>query len=183
MCAGDGRDVLGVLRDHPRAADVRARLVELNPTLVRRGRARAARYRLEGVEFRREDASTTTAYTGAVPADLLLACGIFGNVTDADVRTTVDHLSELSGPGATVIWTRGRVPPDLTPTIRGWFERAGFAEKVFVPIAGTTASVGVHVLAAPPRRFRPGIRLFTFLPKEERPTQRARAPAPGRRVS
>jgi hypothetical protein len=29
MCAGDGRDILGVLPGHPRQADVHARLVEL----------------------------------------------------------------------------------------------------------------------------------------------------------
>src|SRR6478735_5757427 len=30
MCAGQGRDILDVLRDHPRRADVDARLVELD---------------------------------------------------------------------------------------------------------------------------------------------------------
>src|SRR5687767_8302828 len=30
MCAGQGRDVIGVLTDHPRAPDVRALLVELD---------------------------------------------------------------------------------------------------------------------------------------------------------
>ena len=32
------------------------------------------------------DASTTSAYRGAVPADLVLACGIFGNVSDEDIQ-------------------------------------------------------------------------------------------------
>ncbi|MBV8527692.1 MAG: SAM-dependent methyltransferase, partial [Candidatus Dormibacteraeota bacterium] len=30
MCAGNGRDLIGVLRTHPRARDVRARLVEID---------------------------------------------------------------------------------------------------------------------------------------------------------
>ena len=34
MCAGQGRDLLGVLADHPRRADVRARLVELDGELT-----------------------------------------------------------------------------------------------------------------------------------------------------
>jgi hypothetical protein len=38
MCAGDGRDIFGVLPDHPRQADVHARLVELDPELARRAR-------------------------------------------------------------------------------------------------------------------------------------------------
>jgi len=33
-CAGDGRDLRGTLAHHPRAGDVHARLVELNPHLV-----------------------------------------------------------------------------------------------------------------------------------------------------
>src|SRR5690348_16542001 len=31
MCAGEGRDILGVLADHPRRNDVHGRLVELDP--------------------------------------------------------------------------------------------------------------------------------------------------------
>jgi hypothetical protein len=31
LCAGQGRDLIGVLADHPRANDVSARLVELDP--------------------------------------------------------------------------------------------------------------------------------------------------------
>jgi hypothetical protein len=42
MCAGDGRDLLGALADHPRRTDVTARLVEFEPALVTRGRERIA---------------------------------------------------------------------------------------------------------------------------------------------
>ena len=42
ICAGDGRDIFGVLPGHPRRADVRARLVELDPDLAQRARDRAA---------------------------------------------------------------------------------------------------------------------------------------------
>jgi hypothetical protein len=41
LCAGQGRDLLGVLADHPRSADVRARLVELDPELAAWARERA----------------------------------------------------------------------------------------------------------------------------------------------
>lgn len=176
MCAGDGRDVLGGLVDHPRRHDVRGRLVEISPELTAAGRAEAERQGLPEVEFVTGDASTTSAYVGAVPANVLLACGIFGNITDDDIRATIAHLPELCAREATVIWTRGRFEPDLTPTIRAWFAAAGFRELSFVTIDGTTASVGSHRFVARPRRFRPGVRLFTFLPKEERPSQRAKNP-------
>jgi len=174
LCAGDGRDILGALEGHPRANDVRARLVEITPELAEQARVRAARQGLAGIEVVTGDASATTAYESAVPARLALVCGVFGNITDDDIRNTIDHLPELCAPDATVIWTRGRFEPDLTPTIRRWFRDAGFEELTFEPISETTASVGTNRLVGTPRPFRPGVRLFTFLPKEERPSQRAR---------
>ena len=181
ICAGDGRDLLGALSDHPRRGDVRARLVDVTTELVDAGRAEIARQQLSGVEFLLGDAGSTAAYSGAVPADLVLVCGVFGNIPDEDVRKTVEHLPELCARDATVIWTRGRFAPDLTPTVREWFREVGFDELAFDTIPRTTASVGVHRLATAPRPFRPGFRLFSFLPKDERPSSRARTrgPEPG----
>lgn len=175
MCAGDGRDLLGVLATHPRRNDVRARLVELEPELVERGRAATVRQAIPGVEFQLGDAGTTDAYAGAVPAHLVMVCGVWGNVRDDDIQTTIGHLPELCAPGATVVWTRGRFEPDLTPAIRRWFDEAGFDELAFVTIPNSTMSVGAHRLRVAPRPFRPHVRLFTFLPKEDRPSTRARA--------
>jgi hypothetical protein len=174
MCAGDGRDLLGALHGHRRRGDVRARLVELEPELVARGQAQAAELGIAGIDLEVGDAAETDAYTGAVPADVVLVCGVFGNITDADVETTVRHLPELCAPGATVIWTRGRFQPDLTPAIRRWFGDAGFTEIDFIAIPGSTGSVGVHRLAGASRVFQPGVRLFTFLEKDERPSTVAR---------
>ena len=170
MCAGDGRDLIGALRAHPRRHDVRARLVEIDPALVARGRDAARREQLERVSFVTGDASTTTAYEGAVPADVVLVCGVFGNVSDEDVHNTVIHLPELCAEAATVIWTRGRFQPDLTPAIRSWFIGIGFEELEFAPIDGSTGAVGAHRLIASPAAFVPGRRLFTFLEKERRPS-------------
>jgi Putative methyltransferase len=172
-CAGDGRDLIGALVDHPRAHDVTALLVELSPDLVEVGRARASSAGFTGVKFKVADASTSNAYAGAIPADLVLFCGIFGNVSDHDVRKSIEHLPELCAAHATVIWTRGRFEPDLTPTIRRWFEESGFSERSFVTIAGSTKSVGVHFLTAPPKPFRPDVRFFTFLPPDQRPSNLA----------
>jgi len=174
MCAGDGRDLLGVLADHPRKRDVKARLVELSPELVASGRERLRTLHLPSVKFVQGDASSSDAYEGVAPANLLLVCGIFGNITDEDILRTIGHLPELSSRGATVVWTRGRFAPDLTPTIRKWFREAGFEESSFDTIPDTTASVGVHRLTTEPRPYRRGVRLFTFLEKEDRPSERAR---------
>lgn len=172
MCAGDGRDLLGALHTNPRASDVRARLVEIDATLASRGREQAASVPGE-IEFVVGDASDTCAYAGAVPADIVLVCGVFGNVSDDDVHNTVTHLPELCAPRATVIWTRGRFSPDLTPSIRWWFSDTGFEELEFVSLDGTTAAVGANRLVAAPHEFVAGRRLFTFLAEKDRPSRGA----------
>jgi hypothetical protein len=171
LCAGDGRDLLGVLPEHPRCADVDATLVELDPELAERARSRAAQISAS-IEVVTGDASSTGTFAAAVPADIVLACGIFGNVSDDDIHNTVAHLPSLCAPRATVIWTRGTFAPDLTPTIRGWYAQAGFAELEFVAIEGTTVGVGADELATTPPPFAAGVRLFTFLPSAERPSHR-----------
>ncbi len=174
LCAGDGRDLLGVLPSHPRRAEVSARLVEFEPELLGVGREAARRSGLGSVEFFQGDAASRESYFGAVPANIVLACGIFGNISDEDVRRTVTHLPELCAPGAVVIWTRGRFEPDLTPSIRSWFKESGFVELAFVPIPGSTAAVGAHQLVRQPHALEWDGPLFTFLPKSLRPSARGR---------
>src|SRR6478735_9953593 len=79
MCAGQSRDILGVLRDHPRRAEVDARLIELDPRNVAYARHALDALALPSVDVVCGDAAETTAYDGAVPAHLVLVCGVFGN--------------------------------------------------------------------------------------------------------
>jgi hypothetical protein len=144
-CAGQGRDVIDVVAGHPRRADVRARLVERDPSLVAFARRRAAEFGVaEQVEVVEGDASVVGSYAGFLPADLVLICGVFGNISDADILATVRRLPSLCAPQGTVIWTRHRRPPDLTPSVRSWFAEAGFEELSFVAPAGNVLGVGCH---------------------------------------
>jgi hypothetical protein len=118
LCAGQGRDMIGVLTGHPRRDDVRAQIV--------------------------------------------VACGIFGNITGGDIQATVAALPSLCARGALVLWTRHRRPPDLTPMIRSWFAEAGFREEAFDTSNDGFMSVGVHRLAGEPAALALGQRLFTF---------------------
>jgi hypothetical protein len=161
-CAGQGHDVIGVLAGHPRADDVDALLVEYDADNAADARRSAAAAGLDRVQVVTGDAGVTDAYAGAVPADVVLMCGVFGNVPDADVERTVRALPALCAPGATVIWTRHRGAPDLTPAIRGWFTESGFTEQAFVAPADVLFSVGTHVLTGEPAAFAPGVRLFAF---------------------
>ncbi len=157
-CAGQGRDLLGVLHERPDAGRVRGRLIEFDPRNAAVARAHAP----AGVTVVEADAGELGAYAGAVPADLVLFVGVFGNIVDDDVRASVAALPRLCAPDATVIWTRTREAPDLTPTVRGWFAEAGFVEEAFEAPDGVRFSVGVHRLAAAPRPLGEG-RLFTFV--------------------
>jgi hypothetical protein len=167
MCSGQGRDLLGVLADHPRARDVRARLVELDPALAGQARARAASLGLHDVEIVTADASIADAYFGAVPAAVVLACGVFGNVVRGDVEHTVRRLPAFCAPGATVVWTRHRRPPDLTPSVRAWFGAAGFDEVRFDGTDEDYFGVGSHRYrgdgTAPSPPLTAGERLFRFV--------------------
>ncbi len=160
MCAGQGRDLVPVLGEHPRGIDVRARLVELDPANADAARQSAAG--LAHVDVVEADAGSTDAYVGMVPADLVLACGVFGNITDHDIERTIRALPTFGGPGTIVIWTRHRRPPDLTPTVRAWFTDAGFVEVWWDAPADVEWSVGVHRLVGGPAPFVAGQRLFTF---------------------
>lgn len=162
-CAGDGRDLLGVLSRRTDAARVSATLMELDPGLAKRAAEAASVIGLGGVEVRCADAGTSAAYADAVPADLVLLCGVFGNVADDDVRRTIGALPAFCRPGALVIWTRHRRSPDLTPAIRAWFGQATFEEQAFTAPADVGFSVGAHRFRGDTTSLEPGVRLFSFL--------------------
>jgi hypothetical protein len=159
MCAGEGRDLLGVLRDHSRASDVTGRLVELDPDLAAIARSNAP----SGIDVLVGDAGLASSYAGAVPADVVLVCGVFGNITNDNLENTVRSLPTLCAPGATVIWTRHRRPPDLTPSIFQWFVEAGFESVAFMSPAEEVFSVGTQRFVATPQPFEPDARLFEFV--------------------
>jgi hypothetical protein len=162
VCAGQGRDLLGALADHPRRADVSARLVELDPRNTSAARETAAALGLPGVEAVTGDASLTDTYSGAVPAQLVLVVGVFGNLTPADIEHTTDFLGGLCAPGATVIWSRNRKSPDLFPRVCDWLEQRGF-DRVWVSEPDVVQGIGVHRFTGEPRPLPPGERMFTFV--------------------
>jgi hypothetical protein len=159
ICAGQGRDLIGAIDGHTRAPDVRARLVELDPRNCDAARSAAP----PEVEVVAADASETNAYRGAVPAEIVIACGVFGNISDEHIQRTIGMFPSLCAPDATVIWTRHRRAPDRTVEVRQWFADAGFAEVAFDSPEGFVFGVGVHRLARPPDPFAPDVQMFEFI--------------------
>ena len=162
-CAGDGRDLLDVLARRGDAERVTATLIEADARNADRARDQVARLGLSAVNVRSADAGASDAYKGAAPADMLMLCGIFGNISDEDVSRTIAAAPQLCTRGALVIWTRHRREPDLTPRVRKWFESHGFIEEAFVAPDHANYSVGVHRYVEATQPLVLGQRLFTFV--------------------
>jgi hypothetical protein len=164
MCAGQGRDVIPVLARHPRRDDVLAALLEIDHENAVYARQLAEGAGLGGVTVVEVDASISDPYASFVPADILLACGVFGNINDRDLEGTVRHLSMLCAPGASVIWTRHWRQPDVITSIRQWFEESGFDDLGFEALENEAKmGVGISRLRGTPIPFARGYRFFTFL--------------------
>lgn len=162
LCAGDGRDVLPVLAGLPERRRPEVVLVELDPTL-----AAAAEQSAEDLGVVATvvvgDAGLRDTWQSAAPVDLLLLCGIFGNISEDDIRTTVRAAPTLLRPGGRVIWTRGWFAgQDLRPQIRQWFTAEGMEELAF-DAEPEGYGVGLNRSAAAGRADEAPGRLFSFV--------------------
>lgn len=163
LCAGQGDDLLGVLAGHERTSDVTALLVEADDRNVQAGTQRATDLGFDQVEFLVGDAGNTSALAAIVPCDVLLLCGMFGNISMDDIARTIATMPTVLAPGATVIWTRRSVPNDLTPAIRATFAEHRFTEIDFVNPDDDKFTVGSQRLDGEPQRYEPGRHLFEFV--------------------
>ncbi|MCZ7588179.1 MAG: hypothetical protein M5U27_04810 [Gaiella sp.] len=163
LCAGTGGDLLPELAARPRLSP-ETLLVEANAELVDAARAAAASAALDHVRVRCADAGRLASFADVLPVDLLLLCGIFGNLSGRDIQRTVSAAPGMLRRGALVVWTRGRFEgEDLRPTVRRWFVDTGFDEVAY---DGEPESYGVGVARwagpGPGGREVPE-RLFTFV--------------------
>jgi len=164
-CAGDGRDILGVLaeQEEPRRRRIATTLLETDPRNLERAERFCRDAGLDQVRLLDRDAGLSSSYLDAAPADLVLMCGVFGNLTDADVHGLIEFLPALCRTGATLIWTRSRRAPDLTPAIRSWLAGARFTELSFTAPPGVQGTVGTHRFDGEPQQLLAGRRLFRFV--------------------
>jgi hypothetical protein len=148
VCAGDSRDLIGTLFDHPRSRDVHARLVELDQRLVECGRTAAESSGLgDQLEFVCGDATLSSVYRGAVPADLVLICGVFGNLPNETERQRLTQsLRFLCKTGGFAIWTRDLFEDGerRLAIIREFLRESEFEEVSFKMTATGNMGVGTH---------------------------------------
>ena len=164
LCAGDGRDLVPVVAGHARRRDVDAVLIEQDARLVAAANQRCTETGLAPqIAVRQGDAGDVAVSSDVIPVDLLMLCGIFGNISDADIATTVNATPQLVAPGGFVIWTRGSFEPDRREQIRAWFRECGCDE---ISYDAEPNGYGVGVVQRPMSTRTPSEpptgRLFTF---------------------
>jgi hypothetical protein len=163
LCAGEARDLIPVLAVRPQPSP-ETLLVEASAELADAAHASARAAGLARVTLRVADAGLRVSYADVLPVDLLLLCGIFGNVSAPDIHRSISSTPRMLRPGGVVIWTRGRLEgDDLRPTLRRWFVEAGFEEVAY---DGEPEPYGVGVARwARPTQADGELpeRLFTFL--------------------
>jgi len=130
LCAGDGRDILPVVAERPRRQRPDVVLIERDEELAQAARVRAARLGV-AASVLVGDAGAPLTWADHLPVALLMLCGIFGNVSDEDIRATIFATPSVLTPEGAVIWTRGAFDErDLRGQVRDWFTEAGFREVV-----------------------------------------------------
>lgn len=169
LCAGDGRDILGVLAQREDTARVSVTLVEVLPELVERARSAAADV-AAAVEVVAADAGRSGTYVGlaAVPADLVLLVGVLGNISEAHVAATVAAIPRLCASGATLVWSRGRSlegADDFVTPVRKALSAAGFDEVCLrtVDVEDDRTALGVVRYDGPLVPLGPEELWFTFV--------------------
>jgi len=160
VCAGQSRDLLPILISHPRGADVRATMLELDPLNASFLHGALGSTRLTGVDVVVTDAGVSDAYVGVAPADLVLLCGVLANVELGDAQRLVAALPMLCAPGASVVWsTYGESLPDVDAVLE-CFEQASFEQVGLRRESGYL--VGAHRFTGKSVPVEAGRRLFDF---------------------
>lgn len=167
VCAGDGRDVIGALRQHPRRADVTAWLLDHHAESLVRGRTDAAQAGLAAqLRFIETDAALGVSYNGVAPADVLIISGFLGHLHVSNVPSFLAALPMLCRPGGRVIWSRHlRLNQGATqvPVIRRLLEAQAFHEVRYEEASQGGFAVGSAQFVGATQPLDPARVLFKFI--------------------
>jgi hypothetical protein len=166
ICAGDARDLIGLLAMHPRRMDVKAYLIENNTELVKNGRKVIveAGFR-DQFQFVIADATISSTYLGLVPVDVVLMAGVFGNLRSEEVARLIGSLGLLCKCGGYVVWTRHRRLHNglnQIALIRQLFSESDFEEVLIEDTSDDSFTIGSHRYKGTGQVLHGGIKLFEF---------------------
>jgi hypothetical protein len=142
--------------------------------LVEAGRRAAQIAGIENqIEFIHGDATKSRTYQGIIPADLVLACGVFGNVRMRHISHLIFRLRSLCRSGSFLVWTRVLSRDGLreVETIRDLLQKAAF-EQVCLEFSDVTNHfIGSHRYVGINQPLTKRKRLFKFTDRRkiERP--------------
>ncbi|MFJ5840395.1 SAM-dependent methyltransferase [Streptomyces shenzhenensis] len=158
VAAGQSRDLLPVLIEHPRRDDIRARVVELDPRNADFAEGACHGAGLRAVEVVSADAGLVDIFAETAPADLILLGELLPLLGPDDVEGTIAALPQLCASDATVVCSASTVPEAVRHAWLVSFERAGFTpgEEPAVP----AGRVFAHRYTGPPIPLIPGTRMF-----------------------
>jgi hypothetical protein len=163
ICSGDGRDLLDVLAHYPAKDKVYSYLVELDVRLAEESRHTANENGLRNVTVINADASLLSTYASVSRADLILLCGVFGNISNDDIRNTIEALPQLAKQGTKVIWTRHLRQPEAVPVIQNLFITNGFSEVGFRTTDDQSYAIATYEFHGSPEPLENNAKLFTFI--------------------
>ena len=167
VCAGDGRDLLGALENHPRRNDVTALLLDNNAQSVELGKSAAEIIGLgRQLQFVEADATLAKNYASHVPADLILLCGFLGHMLHKEVPGLIESLPMFCKTGGQAIWSRRTILYDGREQIfliREFFRKANFVEVHFEAASANGHAVGRARFAGQPKPLDSSRVLFTGL--------------------
>ena len=167
VCAGDGRDLVGALLNHPRRSDVTAWLLDNHAESIGRGQAAAEQAGLgRQLRFVQTDAAVAGNYAGIVPADLIILSGFLGHLRHEDVPGLIESLPMFCKEGGWAIWNRHLVlhkGHEQVPAIRELFRRSKFEEVHFATTGPDGFAVGRARFTGRVKPLDPARVLFEFV--------------------
>lgn len=146
LCAGDGRDILLALQNHPRRKDVSASLVDNHLESIERGRELALKTGLtKQIHFLHADAGLGETYADIGHANVVLLSGFLGHLRHGDALNLISKLPMVVKTNGSVIWNRHVVLHDgaeQVARIRGAFRSHHFDEEHFAATAEDGFAMG-----------------------------------------
>lgn len=144
ICAGEGRDLLPVLAAPRTERRISATLIEIDRSIASVLSASLKSLGLSNASVRIADAGLADSYMDLPPAHILLVSGVFGNIADVDVKTTVEALPTFLVADGLVVWTRSRRSAELDAS---QYVQACFAERGFECVGSDVTPDGTFRVA------------------------------------
>jgi Putative methyltransferase len=176
ICGGQCREVIGALEGHPRRADIRGRLVELDPDNAAFASDWTKRAGLEDLEILNGDASLAKSYEGLPPVDIVVISGVFGHINNADRMRLIGFARQILRKDGFVIWTSHSLGGGKAEEVRQHFRNFNFNEESHVTLPGKFGfTVTRSRYLGEPLPFEVGATLFKFGSSRSDPTETAHA--------